>query len=1551
MKFPSILSVLVILALAVPLGVANAAEVEFQKGDVIAVIGNTLAERMHHYGYFETFLHARYPDHQLTIRNLGWSADEIDLKPREDKVPTEDDWLQSLKPDAILAFFGSNESHQGIAALPDFESRLEKYIDHLLGSNLNGKGTTRLILVSPIAYERISDHLPESGPRNAELAAYSEAMERVAQRKGVGFIDLFGPTQTLMTDSLKTGKHLTINGVHLNRLGDWHASRVLAEAFGFVQPEVAGDPEAQREAEELRELVNEKNRQFFYRYRPLNSCYIWGQRREPFGIHNFPEELKQWDEIVAGLDREIWSRRANPAALWQVEPDYIEEGYDPYTPAPILPAHKVEVPSIEEMLKSFKVARDYEVNLYASEENFPISSPMAMAFDEKGRLWISNSPTYPHLMPGMEPNDSIIILEDSDLDGKADKHTVFASGLYIPTGFAIGDGGAYIAQQPDLLHFKDADGDGVADLKKTVLHGFGNADSHHSISAFCWEPGGGFYMHEGVFLYTSVETPWGPFRARDASVLRYFPEAHRFDVLSHCGYANPWGHVVDRWGQSILNDASGGRNHFFAHHMANGIYPNKNTYGPHFLFPGRPAAGVELISSRHFPEDVQGSFVVNNSIGFHGTFWRGLAEYKSGLRAYELGEEMLQSDLESFRPVGVSIGPDGALYILDFCNPIIGHMQYSLRDERRDHAHGRVWRIAHKSRPISPQPKISGEPIPVLLDLLNHDEIRVQKFVRRELQERNPVEVLPQLENWIASLDPADPNYEHSLTEALWIYQGFDVPNLELLDRVLSAEDYHARAAGGRVLRYWITMGHVEDPLPRLERLVNDPAIRVRLEGILACGFVKSSEAANIALQAAEHELDEWMIHVLKDTLRALRPNGEPTSTVGRAKLASVMSDQDLMNSPRDRWFAAEIVNRTGIDESKRNEMLDWYAGEFSLTPTGALLQMLSELDSEGRDGGGLQQRLLAQNSEALQEEAADLERLLKESKSGAVRQTVAAALLKSGGPGKAAAWSARLDPRDFLAAVPLLDSGDPALSAVADAVLSHLPDSAAGEGDAGQFTLHRLAMKAAVSIASARPAAFERLAQIAEESTSEKHRSAALAAMNSISFSEWPTGFDRHAVTAKIDPAKIEKGREVYFREQQCATCHQPHGMGMDPAYPPLGESAWVTGDPERLVKIALHGLQGGILVNGKHYSSEMAPLGALLSDEDAAAVLTYVRASFGNVAPEINAELVARIREENKDRRTLWTARELMELHPSGDDPSMMIPAESPATGGEGRQFVKAWTLEDFAADFDSGAPVGSAERGKAIYEAAGCNDCHSGDAAGHRIGPDLLKVVEKYRGKLLLQQILEPSSEINPDYVSEIIETLDEEMFTGLVLNEDSDSVSILANPSNPSETLAIPKRDIVSRRPASLSSMPTGLLIAFEKQEILDLLAYLEAGVESTATSVPLGGTHWRLVQLGNTPVDRGTVGKEAHLVFDPSSGRVSGSGGCNRLAGTFEAADDSMTFGPLAGTRMACPEGMEIEQALGQALAETRTWRIDGEYLELRDVEGEVLARFEAGSAG
>ena len=247
-------------------------------------------------------------------------------------------------------------------------------------------------------------------------------------------------------------------------------------------------------------------------------------------------------------------------------------------------------------LARLKPADGYEVSLFASEREFPeLANPLAMTFDTRGRLWVLTSPTYPHVGPDETPNDKLIILEDGNGDGRADKVKVFADRLYIPTGFALGDGGVYVSQQPNLMFLQDTNGDDRADVRRIILHGFGTEDSHHSIHAYTWGPDGALYFQEGTFLHSQVETPYGPVRVDYASVFRYEPRTEKLSVFVTYPFANPWGHVVDGWGQNFISDASNGYNYWGTAFSGHVDYPNKQKPMREWtLTRVRPTAGSEF---------------------------------------------------------------------------------------------------------------------------------------------------------------------------------------------------------------------------------------------------------------------------------------------------------------------------------------------------------------------------------------------------------------------------------------------------------------------------------------------------------------------------------------------------------------------------------------------------------------------------------------------------------------------------------------------------------------------------------------------------------------------------------------------------------------------------------------------------------------------------------------------------------------------------------------------------------------------------------------------
>lgn len=599
-------------------------------------------------------------------------------------------------------------------------------------------------------------------------------------------------------------------------------------------------------------------------------------------------------------------------------------------------------------------AEGYEVSLYASEKEFPLlANPVALNFDGRGRLYVCTMPSYPQRLPDEDPDDKIIVLEDVNADGKADTCVTYIDKLHVPTGFELGDGGAYIAQQPDLIFAKDTDGDGRADLRQTVLHGFGTEDSHHSISAFTWGPDGGLYFQEGTFHHSQVETPYGPVRLVDAGVFRYKPSQHYLEVFVTYGFANPWGHVFDKWGQNFIADASGGANYFGLPITGYKPYPKKSGGMKVFTSVVRPTAGCEFVSSRHFPDEVQGDFLINNCIGFQGIKQHRVIEEDSGYTSEEREPLLYSSDI-NFRPVDLEFGPDGALYIVDWFNPLIGHMQYSLRDEGRDHSHGRIWRITYKHKPLIEPTHTEGKSIAELLEALKVYEDRTRYRARMELRRHDADEVSAALDVWTKALDASDPNHEHQLLEALWVKQTINKPDAALLDRVLASSEPRARAAAVRVARHW--RREVDGVMDRLEKAVEDEFPRTRLEAVTALSYMDSWEAQRAVIKARALPTDYYLDYGLNESTNALEQHWKPAVLAGKISLdedtsvgeflAGRMSADELAQILDSQVALKQVLTRPGASDASRRAALAKLAEEFGGDKAAAWIEAVKRLDA-----------------------------------------------------------------------------------------------------------------------------------------------------------------------------------------------------------------------------------------------------------------------------------------------------------------------------------------------------------------------------------------------------------------------------------------------------------------------------------------------------------------------------------------------------------------------------------------------------------------------------
>ncbi len=668
----------------------------------------------------------------------------------------------------------------------------------------------------------------------------------------------------------------------------------------------------------------------------------------------------------------------------------------------------------DEAIKRFRLHPDYQINLYASEVEFPLHSPAAMTFDAQGRLWVGNIPTQPHARPGVPIKDSVIILEDTDRDGKADKHTVFYEGLYLPLGLAVTDGGrtAYVTDEPNLVRLHDRDGDGKADEKEIVLSGFGTEDNHHFISGFQWGPDGRLYFGQGLFLNSQVETPHGPVRAHEAALFRFDHRDHRLEVFASYGWSNVWGVVFDHWGDAFLADASPALNYYVSHTASNFTYPKPDKYtkfresrgSVSFTPEGRrPSCGNELLLSEHFPEEVRGWYVTNQMKGWHGLRWYQLEESGSGVSSsqpYGEDNELLTTSDIMFRPVAQQIGPDGALYVLDYYNPIVGHTTYSFRDPRHIKTHGRVWRITHKERPLVWQPKILGEPVETLLAHLGNPNFRTGYFARRELQERPAAEVLPAVKPWLAEPSPSDAARHDKQVEALWLYQNFNQPELDFLKELLVSPDHHVRTAALRVLRYWQEAMTPEESLALLEAGVRDPNQRVRLEALIDLGYHASpKDALPVAALVLDQEMDAGMVNAARETLFHL------VNQTGGIDKAPAAVDQFMLPFSKDAILtsrkltgpiAEEMLKRPSLGRAEHQRAIDFLVAT-SPVKGSSLAAVVDRLQEKETQLPSLETLLLTWPPAEIAAEPDLLEPLLSDGLPAGIRTAAQAALFRAG--------------------------------------------------------------------------------------------------------------------------------------------------------------------------------------------------------------------------------------------------------------------------------------------------------------------------------------------------------------------------------------------------------------------------------------------------------------------------------------------------------------------------------------------------------------------------
>ncbi len=1057
--------------------VCECAEFEIKKGDRIAVIGNTLADRMQHSGWLEALLHARFPEHELVVRDLGFSGDTLTERPRSDNFGTPDEWLKRVRADVVIAFFGRNESFAGEAGLPQFRQDLGAFVDHTLSQQYNGRSAPRLVLVGPMAHEDLKNrHLSDGVEDNRRMAIYSACMAEVAQEKNVPFVGLFQHSQKIFAltswdDSflwpVDGGRRdrfgfdlpdprtssgaivfppVTLNGIHPTDHGNQMIAIIIdGTLFDNNKPV----PEGQT-LDRIRTAVLDKNLHWHNVYRATDGYSVFGGRsglRFVGGQTNFDvmqRELQILEVMVANRDKVIWAAARGeiirpddtnlpePVQVQTNKPGQLDNG-----------AHRFL--GGEEAISEMTVHSGMKIGLFASEEQFPeLANPVQSAVDTDGRLWVAAWPTYPHWNPLEPMNDKLLILPDDDGDGKADRCITFASGLHNPTGFEFWNNGVLVAMAPDIFYLKDTDGDDVCDIRERIFHGLDSADTHHTANGFVMGPNGRFYFSRGIFHAENFETPWSTtFRAGTGGTGVYEFDPLRFDIRFHFPIGpNPHGDVIDKWGNQFATDGTGGTGNYIG-------FPGRGAPKQLYNKRVRPVPAITILDSPHFPDSLQGNLLIANVIGFQGVTQYDFEQDGASISATEV-EPIVYSTDPNFRPSDMEIGGDGALYILDWQNPLIGHMQHNLRDPSRDHRHGRVYRVTAENGPVVKTARMKGAPVSEVVERLGSPVLSERYRARIELTGRESNGVIAAVQQWISDLDPAGSENSLKLVEALWVHQQHRVPNISLLQKVLQSPAADARAAGVRVLREWYG---AEDQRSRnplgweslaamdadewLIRLSSDNSAKVRGEVVVAAALVNGPRASEALFSVMQQPVDVQIEFNLREAMKSVDVNGylrrqleagKKLSPGAEAYALSSASVEDLLKMERNEGVCRAILTRSGVPLTTLQDALKDLARLRNEAPVDLLFELIDELNAKADEGSlnSLTRLLSSQPPAELARVRDQISSLARTGKSAESRQVAFASWVTADGNAKAAIAAAADQPdrmKELLRAIPLISS------------------------------------------------------------------------------------------------------------------------------------------------------------------------------------------------------------------------------------------------------------------------------------------------------------------------------------------------------------------------------------------------------------------------------------------------------------------------------------------------------------------------------------------------
>ncbi|MEO9004029.1 MAG: PVC-type heme-binding CxxCH protein [Ginsengibacter sp.] len=600
----------------------------------------------------------------------------------------------------------------------------------------------------------------------------------------------------------------------------------------------------------------------------------------------------------------------------------------------------------EESMSMMQVPVGFNLQLFASEPD--IINPIFMNWDERGRLWVIETVDYPNeIKTDDRGDDRIKILEDTDGDGKADKVTVFADKLNIPTSFVFVNGGIIVSQAPSFLFLKDTDGDDKADIREKVITGWGKSDTHAQASNLCYGLDNKIW---GVVGYSGFDGKVGNESLRFGSgVYRFNSDGTHLEFLSTTSN-NTWGLGFSEDFDVFISTANNTHSGFLgmpkryfdkAKINETGVEKIDSHYGMHVATKNlrqvdvhggfTAAAGHNLYTARTYPKEYWNKVAfVNEPTG--RLIHRVLLEQKgSGFKEYGDGWNMLVSADEWAAPVQAEVGPDGAVWVADWYDFIIQHNPTPSKassgldavngkgnayiNPLRDHERGRIYRIVYKGSDQKNTLQLNKNDVAGLVNALSNKNMFWRTTAQRLLVEKGDKSVFPALYKLVQNEQLDETGINAPALHALWTMDGlhaFDGPNKVAFDVAVHALNHPAagvRRAAIEVLpktpATFIAM--------QKAKLFEDKDFRVRLAAVLATTDMKpSSEIGTTLLNMAEKEenvTDTWLKYALtiagkinQETFRAAfkkkglneNPSLMEASMAQRLAFGSRLNDIDL---------------------------------------------------------------------------------------------------------------------------------------------------------------------------------------------------------------------------------------------------------------------------------------------------------------------------------------------------------------------------------------------------------------------------------------------------------------------------------------------------------------------------------------------------------------------------------------------------------------------------------------------------------------------------------